>query len=59
MSQTMYKLGRRVRTFLKWFDNHYYKFLLTIITIMFIFMVMALVQIANNLYQLDVYINRW
>lgn len=57
MSQTMYKLGRRVGRFLRWFDNHYYKILLTIITIAFIYMVFALIEIAYNLSYLDVYVH--
>lgn len=49
MSQTMYKLGRRVRTFFRWIDNHWYKIILTVIAIALFAIALGLFSIANEL----------
>lgn len=51
MSQTMYKLGRRVRTFLRWIDNHWYKIILTVIAIALFAIALGLFNIADEIYR--------
>lgn len=52
MNQTMYKLGRRVRTFFRWIDKNYYKILAAIVVIILWWLVS---NIVDYLYYLQSY----